>query len=63
MEAVMENWDDFMMDRPLAAWSIVLGIVFVLGGGLGLIAMLAGMVAFGITAGALIVALVVTITH
>lgn len=59
----MESWDDFMMDQPLAAWSIILGIVFLLGGGLALVAALAGMIAFSVAGGALIVALVIAITH
>jgi hypothetical protein len=59
----MENWDDFMMDCPLAAWSIILGIVFLLGGGLALVAALAGMIAFCVVGGALIVALVIAITR
>lgn len=61
--SVMERWDDFMMDRPALAWSLLLGGIFTVVAGLGLIATYFGIVAFCVVTGTLIAALVFAITR
>lgn len=59
----MGGWDDLINHRPLTAWMVMIGGSLLLGGGLGLLAELAGLLAFGIVVGVLIVGMFIVITR